>query len=66
MYMLCTRPIFNSDICFDRILEQGKASLFSREGMTQLQCLMFVLASFHCVSSILTLSLGMAILFMVI
>ncbi|KAJ6995355.1 hypothetical protein NC653_017974 [Populus alba x Populus x berolinensis] len=42
MYMLCTRPIFNSDICFDRILEQGKASLFSREGMRQLQCLMLI------------------------
>ncbi|KAJ6915427.1 hypothetical protein NC651_017428 [Populus alba x Populus x berolinensis] len=40
--MLCTRPIFNSDICFDRILEQGKASLFSREGMRQLNSVLDV------------------------
>ncbi|KAH8511806.1 hypothetical protein H0E87_009106 [Populus deltoides] len=40
--------------------EQGKASLLSTEGMTQLQYLIFVLASFHCVSSILTFGLGMA------
>ncbi|KAJ6724957.1 MLO-LIKE PROTEIN 1 [Salix viminalis] len=40
--------------------EQGKASLLSREGMKQLQYLIFVLASFHCVSSIFTFGLGMA------
>ncbi|KAF9672396.1 hypothetical protein SADUNF_Sadunf11G0037400 [Salix dunnii] len=40
--------------------EQGKASLLSREGMKQLQYLIFVLASFHCVSSIFTFCLGMA------
>ncbi|KAJ6333470.1 hypothetical protein OIU77_009357 [Salix suchowensis] len=40
--------------------QQGKASLLSREGMKQLQYLIFVLASFHCVSSIFTFGLGMA------
>ncbi|PNT11958.2 hypothetical protein POPTR_011G059200v4 [Populus trichocarpa] len=40
--------------------EQGKASLLSREGMRQLQYLIFVLASFHCLSSIFTFGLGMA------
>ncbi|KAJ6416654.1 hypothetical protein OIU84_002509 [Salix udensis] len=39
--------------------EQGKVSLLSREGMKQLQYLIFVLASFHCVSSIFTFGLGM-------
>ncbi|CAK7350512.1 unnamed protein product [Dovyalis caffra] len=39
---------------------QGKVSLLSREGMLQLQYLIFVLASFHSVSSILTFGLGMA------
>jgi hypothetical protein len=50
----------NTNVYFDWILEQGKASLLSTEGMTQLQYLIFVLASFHCVSSILTFGLGMA------
>ena len=58
--MLYIRSIFNNDICFHWILEQGKASLLSREGMKQLQYLIFVLASFHCVSSIFTFGLGMA------
>ncbi|KAG6756068.1 hypothetical protein POTOM_039487 [Populus tomentosa] len=40
--------------------EQGQASLLSREGMRQLQYLIFVLASFHCISSIFTFGLGMA------
>ncbi|KAJ6396826.1 hypothetical protein OIU77_021784 [Salix suchowensis] len=40
--------------------EQGKASLLSTEGMTQLRYLIFVLASFHSVLSILTFGLGMA------
>ncbi|KAL3596467.1 hypothetical protein D5086_008104 [Populus alba] len=40
--------------------EQGKASLLSTEGMTQLRYLIFVLASFHSLSSILTFALGMA------
>uniref|UniRef100_A0A6N2KYM4 MLO-like protein n=1 Tax=Salix viminalis TaxID=40686 RepID=A0A6N2KYM4_SALVM len=40
--------------------EQGKASLLSTEGMTELRYLIFVLASFHSVLSILTFGLGMA------
>ncbi|KAJ6367783.1 hypothetical protein OIU78_000363 [Salix suchowensis] len=40
--------------------EQGKASLLSTEGMTELRYLIFVLGSFHSVLSILTFGLGMA------
>ncbi|XP_038689727.1 MLO-like protein 12 isoform X2 [Tripterygium wilfordii] len=43
-----------------RCQQQGKVSLLSREGVRQLQYLIFVLASFHCLSCILTFSLGMA------
>ncbi|CAN1327252.1 MLO-like protein 8 [Linum perenne] len=40
--------------------EQGKVSLLSRQGVTQLNYLMFVLASFHAMSCTLIFSLGMA------
>ncbi|XP_057949009.1 MLO-like protein 12 [Malania oleifera] len=40
--------------------QQGKVSLLSREGVTQLQYLIFVLAFFHVLSCVLTFSLGMA------
>ncbi|GMJ08291.1 MILDEW RESISTANCE LOCUS O 12 [Hibiscus trionum] len=39
---------------------QGKASLLSREGVKELQYLIFVLAFFHSLSCIFTFSLGMA------
>ncbi|XP_012091678.1 MLO-like protein 12 [Jatropha curcas] len=40
--------------------EQGKLSLLSRSGVRELQFLIFVLASFHSLSSILIFGLGMA------
>lgn len=57
-----------SDICFwilfDSLwmmfLEQGMVSLLSRQGMKELQYLIFVLAFFHSLSCILTFGLGMA------
>ncbi|XP_030460114.2 MLO-like protein 12 [Syzygium oleosum] len=41
-------------------IEQGKVSLLSREGVRQLQYLIFVLAFFHSLSCMLTFALGMA------
>ncbi|XP_048132578.1 MLO-like protein 12 [Rhodamnia argentea] len=43
-----------------KCLEQGKVSLLSREGVQQLQYLIFVLAFFHSLSCMLTFALGMA------
>lgn len=43
-----------------KCLEQGKVSLLSREGVRQLQYLIFVLAFFHSLSCMLTFALGMA------
>ncbi|KAE8719917.1 hypothetical protein F3Y22_tig00109924pilonHSYRG00068 [Hibiscus syriacus] len=40
--------------------EQGKVSLLSRQGVGELQYLIFVLAFFHSLSCVLTFSLGMA------
>ncbi|XP_021294038.1 MLO-like protein 12 isoform X1 [Herrania umbratica] len=40
--------------------EQGKVSLLSRRGVRELQYLIFVLAFFHCLSCVLTFTLGMA------
>ncbi|GMI93457.1 MILDEW RESISTANCE LOCUS O 12 [Hibiscus trionum] len=40
--------------------EQGKVSLLSRQGVRELQYLLFVLAFFHSLSCVLTFSLGMA------
>ncbi|XVF40426.1 hypothetical protein PTKIN_Ptkin01aG0112500 [Pterospermum kingtungense] len=39
---------------------QGKVSLLSRKGVGELHYLIFVLAFFHCLSCVLTFSLGMA------
>ncbi|KAK1557666.1 hypothetical protein Q3G72_029247 [Acer saccharum] len=43
-----------------KCLEQEKVSFLSREGVKQLQFLIFILAFFHSLSSVLTFSLGMA------
>ncbi|TXG47477.1 hypothetical protein EZV62_026771 [Acer yangbiense] len=43
-----------------KCLEQEKVSFMSREGVKQLQFLIFILAFFHSLSSVLTFSLGMA------
>ncbi|KAK1556579.1 hypothetical protein Q3G72_030544 [Acer saccharum] len=43
-----------------KCLEQEKVSFVSREGVKQLQFLIFILAFFHSLSSVLTFSLGMA------
>ncbi|XVF25736.1 hypothetical protein REPUB_Repub13aG0239400 [Reevesia pubescens] len=40
--------------------KQGKVSLLSRQGVRELQYLIFILAFFHCLSCVLTFSLGMA------
>lgn len=42
------------------ILEQGMVSILSRQGVEELQYLIFVLAFFHVLSCVLTFSLGMA------
>ncbi|XP_057985469.1 MLO-like protein 12 isoform X3 [Hevea brasiliensis] len=43
-----------------KCVDQGKLSLLSRSGVRELQYLIFVLASFHSLSSILIFGLGMA------
>ncbi|KAK8524504.1 hypothetical protein V6N12_029369 [Hibiscus sabdariffa] len=43
-----------------KCLEQGKVSLLSRQGVRELQYLLFVLAFFHSLSCVLTFGLGMA------
>ncbi|KAH7568861.1 hypothetical protein JRO89_XS06G0062900 [Xanthoceras sorbifolium] len=43
-----------------KCLEQEKVSFLSRDGVRQLQFLIFILAFFHSLSSVLTFSLGMA------
>ncbi|KAK0578195.1 hypothetical protein LWI29_006549 [Acer saccharum] len=49
-----------------KCLEQEKVSFLSREGVKQLQFLIFILAFFHSLSSVLTFSLGMAKMLLVV
>ncbi|KAL2341836.1 hypothetical protein Fmac_009776 [Flemingia macrophylla] len=56
----CATMIFDVTQEETKCAEQGKVSLLSREGVGQLQYLIFHLAVWHVVSCILTFSLGMA------
>ncbi|CAI0445138.1 unnamed protein product [Linum tenue] len=61
-FLPCGFPTGSSSVEDEELIcaNQGKVSLLSRQGVQQLNYLMFVLASFHATSSILIFSLGMA------
>ncbi|MBA0569611.1 hypothetical protein Golob_003330 [Gossypium lobatum] len=58
-FLPCDDPLNDSEE-EAKCQEQGKVSLLSRQGVRELQYLMFTLAFFHCLSCVLTFSLGMA------
>ncbi|KAB2007461.1 hypothetical protein ES319_D10G031800v1 [Gossypium barbadense] len=58
-FLPCNDPLNDSEE-EAKCQEQGKVSLLSRQGVRELQYLMFTLAFFHCLSCVLTFSLGMA------
>ncbi|TYJ13146.1 hypothetical protein E1A91_A10G031900v1 [Gossypium mustelinum] len=58
-FLPCNDPLNDSEE-EAKCQEQGKVSLLSRQGVKELQYLMFTLAFFHCLSCVLTFSLGMA------
>ncbi|KAJ4981756.1 hypothetical protein NE237_032593 [Protea cynaroides] len=60
-FLPCQNATIPSDVVEEsKCQEKGKVSLLSREGVEQLQYLIFVLAFFHVLSCILTFGLGMA------
>ncbi|XP_050213261.1 MLO-like protein 12 isoform X2 [Mercurialis annua] len=59
-FLPCGRVNFIESEEVAKCAEQGKLSLLSRSGVRELQFLIFVLASFHSLSSILIFGLGMA------
>ncbi|KAK9267383.1 hypothetical protein L1049_009808 [Liquidambar formosana] len=60
-FLPCSSVTESSDVVEEtKCAEQGKVSLMSREGVRQLQLLIFALAFFHSFSCILTFGLGMA------
>ncbi|XP_010260352.1 PREDICTED: MLO-like protein 12 isoform X2 [Nelumbo nucifera] len=60
-FLPCKNLIHSNDIGEEpRCAEEGKVSILSRNGVQQLQYLIFVLAFFHVLSCVLTFGLGMA------
>ncbi|KAJ7968619.1 MLO-like protein [Quillaja saponaria] len=59
-FLPCKSMTLNDDEEETKCTKQGKVSLLSREGVRELQYLVFSLAFFHVCSCILTFSLGMA------
>ncbi|XP_043687487.1 MLO-like protein 12 [Telopea speciosissima] len=60
-YLPCQNTIIPSDVVEESICqEKGKVSLLSRQGVQDLQFLMFVLGFFHALSCVLAFALGMA------
>ncbi|XP_043699324.1 MLO-like protein 12 isoform X1 [Telopea speciosissima] len=60
-FLPCQNSTIPSDVVEESICQKkGKVSLLSREGVQELQILIFVLALFHVLSCVLTFGLGMA------